>query len=201
MHFTKFNKRYFKTLNDFFSESKKMKILQKKIKNNRQENKIPENFSEKIMLAVTGVNACIYCSYLHTKTALEKGVNNKEIQKILKGDFKDIPEEELIALLYAQHWTENSGNPSDETRNKVIEYYGLEKTEYIEYYIHRVNIGNLISNTVEAYKKNIIPITGKFNFLLTYLLCAPIAFFINIFGKSMKNTIKNKINYLKNNEL
>jgi len=197
----KFNKRYFKTLNNFFSEAEKMKTLQKRIKKIRQENKISPNFAEKIMLTVTGVNGCVYCSYLHAKTALEKGVNDQEIQGILKGEFENTPEEKLIALLYAQHWTENAGSPIYESSNKMIDYYGLEKTEYIEFYMEMVNIGNLISNTVEAYKNNIIPDTGKLKFFLVYLFYAPIAFYINIAGKSMKNSIKNKINYLKNNKL
>lgn len=201
MALKKFNKRYFKSLNDFFNEGKKYSILQKKIKNIRPEDKIAPNFAEKIMLTVTGVNGCIYCSYLHAKTALEKGVKDEEIQNILKGEFENTPEEEVIALLYAQHWTENAGNPDTKTREKVIDYYGLEKTQYIEFYMQRVNIGNLISNTVETFKNNIIPNTGKFKFLLVYLLCTPIAFFINIGGKSVKDNIKDKIDYLKNNEL
>ena len=50
------------------------------------------------MLAVTGVNSCVYCSYRHTKTALERRVNNDEIRDILNGEFGNVPENEQIAL-------------------------------------------------------------------------------------------------------
>ncbi len=58
-----------------------------------RQNRISRAFSEKIMLAVTGVNECAYCSYLHAQTALEGGVNTTEIQKLLAGELGDFAQE------------------------------------------------------------------------------------------------------------
>lgn len=190
-----FYKRYFHTPKDFFKEVRKSSYYRKKIKNIDKKNKIQPDFAEKIMLAVTGVNDCVYCSYRHTKTALEKGVKIKEIQDILKCEFGNFPEKESIALLYAQHWTENAGNPDTNARKRMIEFYGEKKTEYIEFYMQMVNMGNIIANTVEAYKNNIIPETGKMKFFFVYLLCAPIAFFIKSGTKPVRNIIKDKVEY------
>ena len=85
-------------------------------------------------------------------------------------EFGNFPEQESIALLYAQYWTENAGNPDTNARKRMIDFYGERKTEYIEFYMQMVNMGNIISNTVEAYKNNIIPETGKMNFFL-YIYC------------------------------
>ena len=175
-----FKKRYFHTLKDFFLQIKKSTYYRKKLKNIDEKNKISPNFAEKIMLAVTGVNECVYCSYRHAKSALDKGVKLKEIQEILKSEFGNISEKEKVALLYAQHWTEKAGNPDINARKRMIEYYGEHKTEYIEFYMYMVYMGNIISNTVEAYKNNVIPDSGKLKFFFVYLFCAPIAFFIKM---------------------
>ena len=37
---------------------------------------------EHLMLAISGVNQCAYCSYLHTQTALSKGVDLDTIQQV-----------------------------------------------------------------------------------------------------------------------
>ena len=78
---------------------------------------------------------------------MEKGIKLKEIQDILKSEFRNFSEEEQIALLYAQHWTEKAGNPDLNARERMFEYYGKQKTEYIEFYMQMVYMGNIISNT------------------------------------------------------
>lgn len=40
-------------------------------------------FRERLMLAVTAVNRCRYCSFAHTRMALAAGVSNAEIAQIL----------------------------------------------------------------------------------------------------------------------
>lgn len=192
-----FRKKYFQKLGDFFSLSKKISKIMKRAKNIEKKDKISQAFSEKIMLAVTGVNSCVYCSFRHTKTALEQGVNSDEIRDILNGEFGNVPENEQIALLYAQHWAESGGEPSTKSREKMIEYYGLAKTEHIELSAAMVYIGNLISNTVEAYKQKIRPDRGKVNFFFTYLLCSPIAFFIRTSGKKHSNFVENNVKFVK----
>jgi len=181
-----FKKRYLKTPKEFYHVLKNSSAYRKKIKNINQENKISPAFAEKIMLAVTGVTECVFCSYRHTKTALEKGIKLTEIQDILKSEFGNFSKEEQTGLLYAQHWAEKAGKPDMSVRERVIEYYGLQKTEYMEFYMHMVYMGNLISNTVEAYHDKFVPETGKVKFFILYLLCTPIAFFIKSGTKDVR---------------
>ena len=64
---------------------------------------------KRLMLAVTAVNGCRYCSYYHAQEALKAGLPDEELQMLLEGVVDDAPPEELPALLYAQHWAEAEG--------------------------------------------------------------------------------------------
>ncbi|MBU0765857.1 MAG: carboxymuconolactone decarboxylase family protein [Bacteroidetes bacterium] len=191
-----FHKNYLKTLKDLFSQSGRISALRRQLKGSAEADKIAPDLAEKIMLAVTGVNNCVYCSYLHTRTALEKGVTSEEVRQILNGEFGELPENEQVALLYAQHWAEQQGEPSEAARRRVIGYFGMNRTLYMELYMHIVNIGNLVSNTVEAHKKGVHPDTGRVRFFFVWLLCLPIAFYIRRGGRKYRDTVKNTVPYL-----
>jgi hypothetical protein len=45
---------------------------------------------------------------------------------------KDSPQDELPALVYAQHWAETGGQPAPAARRRVTEQYGEETVEAIE---------------------------------------------------------------------
>ena len=137
---------------------------------------ISRRFAERIMLAVSGVNRCAYCSWLHTRTALEKGLSQDEIRGLLEGSLGEVPENETVAILYAQHWSESEGRPSQEARQRVVDHYGRTTTAYIERTIKTVTFGNLCSNTVCARRDNLLGEKPGLCFFLAYLLCLPVAF-------------------------
>lgn len=83
--------------------------------------------AERIMLAVTEVNGCEVCSYVHTKIALEKGMSSEDIKSILSGSSGAIPEEEAAAIFFAQHYADSRGKPSAAAWNRVVEEYGESK--------------------------------------------------------------------------
>ena len=139
----------------------------------------------KIMLAVSGVNRCAYCSYLHTHIALQKGIDLEEVNAILSGDFSEIPEEQAVAIVYAQHWTEMRGAASDDARNRMVSYYGRAKAKYIEAYIWPVFFGNMCSNTVEVRGHGASERAKGLCFFLTYVLSLPIAKIIDKSGKRL----------------
>ena len=89
-------------------------------------------FRERLMLAVTAVNDCRYCSYFHAHEALKANLSETEIQTLLAGTFDDAPAEELPALLYAQHWAESDTQPDPTARQTLIDTYGQEKADAIE---------------------------------------------------------------------
>lgn len=140
-----------------------------------REERISPEFSERIMLAVTAVNRCEYCSFLHTRTALEKGVQLEQIHEILEGEIGSFSDEEMPAVLYGQHFAETKGDVSSAARQKFIAAYGPLKAGHIEGYIMTVCFGNLCSNTVFAKEDRPAGSERKPIGFFLYLLCKPIA--------------------------
>ena len=99
-------------------------------------------FKERIMLAVTEVNNCPMCSYAHTKMALESGMSNQEIESMLAGTMGNIPQTELAAILFAQHYAETRGNPSCEAWKRLTAEYGPDLSHAILGAIQTITIGN-----------------------------------------------------------
>jgi len=134
---------------------------------------ISPEFSERIMLAVTAVNRCSACSYLHTQTALEKGVQNEVIKAILEGDLGSFSDEEMPAVLFGQHFAETRGRVSEEAKSRFTQAYGPDLALKIEGYIALVCFGNLCSNTVERWREGTEEGISRPGWLVA-LLCRPI---------------------------
>lgn len=101
-----------------------------------------KHFIERIMLAVTEVNGCEVCSYAHTKMALEAGMSNEEIQNMLAGISDDVPEAEMSAVVFGQHYADSRGKPSNESWERIVEIYGLPKAKGILASIRIMMLGN-----------------------------------------------------------
>lgn len=109
-------------------------------------------FVEKIMTVVTAVNGCRYCAWFHARQAVSSGISPEEVQQMMKLQFQaDASEEELMALLYAQHFAETRRNPSPEMTEKLVAAYGAEKAEEIRIVIRMITFGNLSGNTFDAF--------------------------------------------------
>ena len=98
--------------------SKKYKLMNKQLK-------------ERIMLAVTEVNGCEMCSFVHTKLALSSGMSREDIKRILNGDTTNIPEEDAVAVMFGQHFAYSKEEPDRETIERIIEEYGYKKAELV----------------------------------------------------------------------
>ena len=107
-------------------------------------------FRERIMLAVTSVNDCRYCSFVHSLAALREGFSRHEVKTILRGSFGEVPEEEIEALLFAQHWADTRGHPDPTARSKLRETYGTQRALAIEVAIRAIMLGNYTGNTLDA---------------------------------------------------
>lgn len=116
-----------------------------------QRKLINRAFKERIMLAVTQVNGCRYCSFAHTRQALEAGVPVEHIRQLASGEWKNLPEDELIALNYAQHYAESRGNPDDAAWQKLIQFYGIDGARDILAFIQMITVTNLMGNTFDAF--------------------------------------------------
>ena len=104
-------------------------------------------FRERLMLAVTAVNGCRYCSYFHTKQALKSGITTKEISSLLAGDVANCPQGEAVAVAYAQHWAESDAHPDPEVVNRLQQIYGQQKAEAIHLVLRMIRMANLLGNS------------------------------------------------------
>ena len=107
----KFKKRTYDNLNHFWSDFIFLINNITKIKDAMSGALISPVFRERLMIVVTAVNECRYCSYYHSKIALTKGLDRGEIHNLLKGSVNDCPDNEINAILYAQHWAEKDTKP------------------------------------------------------------------------------------------
>lgn len=113
------------------------------LRNNRKTKEIDKNFIERIMLSVTEVNGCPVCSYGHTKWALEQGMSNKEIDLLLGGSAESVPRDQLVAVLFSQHYADTRGKPGMETWQRVVDVYGKSKALIILGATRAIMIGNI----------------------------------------------------------
>jgi AhpD family alkylhydroperoxidase len=145
----KFKKRKYENLGEFMRDTRGIFSHRKEIRELMRGDWISPPFRERLMLAVTSVNQCRYCSYAHSREALSKGVSPKEIDELLDGGIVSGPQEEIPALLYAQHWAERNGNPDADIRNRMADRYGEKKLDLIELAFRMIRMGNLLGNTLD----------------------------------------------------
>jgi AhpD family alkylhydroperoxidase len=106
-------------------------------------------FRERLMLAVTAVNGCHYCSYYHARQALVVGISPQEADAMTAGVMDNCPPEQLPAVLYAQHWAESDARPDPTVRQRIVQMYGAETIEAIELALHTIRMGNMAGNTFD----------------------------------------------------
>lgn len=81
-------------------------------------------FTERIMLTVTEVNGCELCSYAHARFALEAGLSHAEVRALLGGSSDGVPDHQLPALAFAQHYADTRGHPSPLAWQDLVVTYG-----------------------------------------------------------------------------
>jgi AhpD family alkylhydroperoxidase len=143
----KFNRRTYRNLRELFRDLWFPVKNRKRLKEVMNSRLISPAFQERLMLAVTAVEGCRYCSYFHAKQALKSGVTPEEISRLLSGDIDNCPEDEAVAVIYAQHWAESNACPDQEGVDRLRETYGPEKVEAIHLMLRMIRLGNLLGNT------------------------------------------------------
>jgi AhpD family alkylhydroperoxidase len=145
-----FRKRIY-TLNSFFHDLSAITASIPDLIKVSRTKRVTKAFREKLFVAVSTVLGCRYCSWLHTEMALSKGVDKKEITKLLSQEIGEFPEDEAVALAFAQHYSETGGRPKKDAEQQFYQYYGGEMAKDILKYIEMMYFGNLAGNTVEAF--------------------------------------------------
>jgi AhpD family alkylhydroperoxidase len=119
----------------------------------RKYKQIDQQFIERIMIAVTEVNGCDICSYAHTKMALEAGMSNEEIQNMLAGEISDVPQQQVQAIMFAQHYAESRGKPSKKSWDQIVNNYGESLALGILGSIRVIMMGNVLGIPYNSFFK------------------------------------------------
>lgn len=146
---SKFKRRTYKNLGELITDVRIIFSKRKDIRTLMQGELITPAFRERIMLAVTSVNQCRYCSYAHSREALSKGISQEELNELGRGMFAESPSNEVPALLYAQHWAETNGLPEARLRHKLISTYDEKPVDLMELAMRMIRSGNLLGNTFD----------------------------------------------------
>ena len=108
------------------------------------------------MMVVTEGNGCRYCSHYHTAQSIRAGLSNDELRFLPGGQIpEDSPEEELPALVYAQHWADTNGRPDPETVQLLAQTYPDGKADMIHAILRMIRAGNLMGNTWDYFLNRI----------------------------------------------
>jgi AhpD family alkylhydroperoxidase len=118
-----------------------------------KSNRVSAGFRERIMLAVTRVNGCRYCSYFHASLALKSGMAEEDIQQLLNGGLGHIAPEESVALLFAELYADLGARPDPEAWQRLVDTYGPETAWDILAYIRAIMVGNVYGISFDALQR------------------------------------------------
>ena len=196
----KMKEQYFKNIYSHGDFYKALVLLFRSIpylRINRKARLISPQFKERIMLAVTEVNGCQACSYAHTKFALEEGMNPDEIKAILGGEIKDIPENEMLGILFAQHYADEKGKASKESWQRLVDEYGKEAALIILAMIRMIQVGNIYGMAISALRDRFkgkasgkTTLIYELSILIMILIYIPPAFIHATFDRIRKKSIE-----------
>lgn len=145
-----FSRRYYRGLKPFWQDFRGLMSRRDRIRQAMRTPELTPDFRERLMLAVTEVNGCRYCRTFHVGQARQAGVSLEEISEYLKGTIpEDVPEEQKLAVCYAQHWAEMDAVPDQDYQDQVREVYGEELFQSIEIALRMIRLGNLLGNTLD----------------------------------------------------
>ena len=143
-----FQRRYYQGWGPFWIDLKFLLSHRGQIQEVMRSGLISNAFRERLMIAVTEVNGCRYCRTFHVGQAKQAGISIEEITEYLKGTIpEDIPEDQKLAVCYAQHWAENETQADHDYETQIVEFYGESKFQAISLLLRMIWMGNLLGNT------------------------------------------------------
>ncbi len=160
------------------------------VKYRKYMKKVDKAFRKQIMLAVSSVNNFGICSHVHTKSLIKSGATDEELKILFEGTFENLEKEASLALVFAQHYADETGKYDQEAFDRIIDYYGKEKAYGIMATIKIIMFGNnngiALTNFFNRLRfkknKNSKLLTELYNGFFAYLIL-PIFLFVNLFTK------------------
>ena len=110
---------------------------------------------ERIMLAISEVNGCALCSFVHTKLALTAHMELSEIHTLLAGDLQGVPEEDVLAVLFAKDFAANHEVIDPNFYQKIVDYYGLPQARAIVCASHVITMTTSIGISLVLLKNTL----------------------------------------------
>jgi AhpD family alkylhydroperoxidase len=108
-------------------------------------------FREALMLAVTGVNRCAYCRYIHGKWGAASGLTSEQLEALLEGRFAGFSEQQTAALNLAVTLAENNGElPGGEVLERFEAAWEPARRREVLAVVRSIRLANLCWNTTEA---------------------------------------------------
>lgn len=107
---------------------------------------------ERIMLAVSRVNACQACTFVHQRWALSAGLSAEELQAIELGEFAALDDRSRAAVAYATALAERrfrAAPPDDVAAAAALNLSPAERSA-VEAVARLMALANLSANTAEA---------------------------------------------------
>jgi len=115
----------------------------------RQE--VDPGFREELMLAVSRLNGCRYCSWGHHEWAQISGVSNEELAQLEQLDPSGFDRRKWVAISYVRALVkENFRRVQPELRRAMQHKYSPDEIRQIELIANVMDVGNRSSNTFDA---------------------------------------------------
>ncbi len=117
-----------------------------------QSGAISFGFRERLMMVVTEVNGCRYCTWYHSAQSIKAGLSDDELRDLLAGQIPEgAPADEVPALVYARHWAQSNGMPDPQASRLLAEAYSVERAAMINITLRMIRAGNLMGNTLDLF--------------------------------------------------
>jgi AhpD family alkylhydroperoxidase len=112
---------------------------------------VDPGFREELMLAVSRLNGCRYCSWGHHEWAQISGVSNEELAQLEQLDPSGFDRRKWVAISYVRALVkENFVRVQPELRRAMQHKYSPREIRQIELIANVMDIGNRGSNTFDA---------------------------------------------------
>ena len=145
-----FPRRIYTSFDEFWADIRFILGNRKMIRRTMRGGLVSFPFRERLMLTVTEVNGCRYCSAYHAKEALRAGISEGSLDALLRGSIpEDTPEDEIPALVYARHWAETNAHPDPEMTQALRATYGEDRALGILLALRMIRVGNLSGNLLD----------------------------------------------------
>lgn len=156
--------------------------------------KISRTFESKIMLAVTSVNGCKYCAWFHSREALNAGMDQNEVKRLLSRQLDvQLGDEEFNALNFAVHYAETDQKPDRKLVAHLYDAYGVKIADEIVLKLRMIYFGNLCGNTFEGFLSRLKGENPENSFwvseLIIFLIVSPLYGLLALLMKNERRSV------------